>query len=451
MITEVILPQLGQTMSEGTIIEWLIAEGDRVSPETDLFRFESDKATLEVQAPKEGVLRKILVSAGTTCPVLSPVALIAEDVSEDISSYLSQGEKVTTEHTKKQSVERPIISNLDTGVVDHAGTRARGRISISPRARLLARKMEMDIEHLQGSGEGGRIIEKDVKLYLEARPKISPVAMRMAEKMGIDLASIKGTGPGSRITKGDVETALQESTKSSIPLQETLVKRSISIIGLRKTIADRMSSSLHNAARVTLMSEVDATAMVALHQRLVEKVGEQWGFKPGFNDLFIFIVAKALSKFPYMNARMHGDVIEELANINIGLAVDTDEGLKVVVIRNADHKGLQVIGSEVRNLVERAQTGVSLPDELTGGTFTITNLGKFGIDGFTPIMNPPEIAILGVGRIMDKPAVVDGKIEIRSMVTLSLSFDHRLVDGAPAARFLQFIANLVEEPALLLI
>jgi pyruvate dehydrogenase E2 component (dihydrolipoamide acetyltransferase) len=451
MITEVILPQLGQTMSEGTIIEWLEAEGDRLDVGDVLFKFESDKATLEVEAPKGGILRKILVSSGATCPVLTPVGLIADGMSEDISSYLSAGEKATPEIPERQAFDSVKTSTLDTGTYENTGSQPEGRIFISPRARALARKMNVDLTRIQGSGARRRIIEKDVVAYLEAKPKVTPVAKRMADQKGIDLATIRGTGPGSRITKDDVETAFQDLSRLDLSPQEVQVNRFVPMIGLRKTIADRMSTSLHTAARVTLITEADASEMVALHQRLANRIGEQWGFKPGYNDLFILIVAKALAKFSYMNARLHGDVIEELANINVGLAVDTDEGLKVVVVRNADQKGLHDIGYELRTLIERAHAGVSLPDELSGSTFTITNLGKFGIDGFTPIMNPPEIAILGIGRIIDKPIVVDMKIDIRSMVTLSLSFDHRLVDGAPVARFLQYIVGLVEEPTLLLI
>lgn len=251
--------------------------------------------------------------------------------------------------------------------------------------------------------------------------------------------------------KRDVETFFQAPPEAVDSPQDVQVACAVPLSGLRKTIADRMSASLHTAARVTLTTEANATEFVALRQKLVNQVTARWGFKPRYDDLFVLTVAKALGEFPYMNARLRGEMIEELASINIGVAVDTDKGLKVVVVRNADRKGLHEIGRELRRLIDRACRGESLPEELSGGTFTITNLGMFGVDAFTPIMNPPETAILGIGRILDRAVVTDKKVTVCPMLTLSLSFDHRLVDGAAAARFLQTSASLIEEPALLLI
>jgi pyruvate dehydrogenase E2 component (dihydrolipoamide acetyltransferase) len=211
-----------------------------------------------------------------------------------------------------------------------------------------------------------------------------------------------------------------------------------------------MGSSVRTTARVTLLMEIDATEFVSMRNRLKEKVSEEWGFTPGYNDLLAKVVASALRKFPYMNARLTVDAIEHLTHINIGLAVDTERGLLVPVIRDADVKSLRQFGVEFRELVERARQGRSLPDDLNGGTFTITNLGMYDVDGFTPVINLPEAAILGVGRISPKPVVRGESIAVRQMWTLSLVFDHRLVDGAPAARFLQHIKQLIEEPYLLL-
>jgi pyruvate dehydrogenase E2 component (dihydrolipoamide acetyltransferase) len=211
-----------------------------------------------------------------------------------------------------------------------------------------------------------------------------------------------------------------------------------------------MSVSAHTTARVTLVTEADATAFVDARTKLKAEVTEAWGFAPGYNDLLALIVARALREFPYMNARLNGEVIEQLPTINLGMAVDVERGLLVPVIRNADQLGLRAFGEQFRELVGRAREGRSLPDDLTGGTFTITNLGMYDVDAFTPIINLPELAILGVGRIQPKPVVRDGEVVVRQMVTLSLTFDHRLVDGAPAARFLQRIKQLVENPYLLL-
>jgi pyruvate dehydrogenase E2 component (dihydrolipoamide acetyltransferase) len=212
-----------------------------------------------------------------------------------------------------------------------------------------------------------------------------------------------------------------------------------------------MAESVHTTARVTLATEVDATELVALRESLKAKFSDEWGFAPGYNDLLALIVANALHKFPTMNARLSaaGDAIEHLAAIHIGMAVDTERGLLVTVIRNADTKGLQQFGTEFRAMVDRARAGKSTPEDLSGGTFTITNLGMYRVDAFTPIINLPEAAILGVGRIVPKPVVTGEEIVIRKMLTLSLVFDHRLSDGAPAARFLDYICELIEEPYLL--
>jgi pyruvate dehydrogenase E2 component (dihydrolipoamide acetyltransferase) len=198
------------------------------------------------------------------------------------------------------------------------------------------------------------------------------------------------------------------------------------------------------------MMEVDATEFVVARNRLKDKVSEEWGFAPGYNDLLAKIVAMALRKFSYMNARLTADAIEILTHINLGMAVDTERGLMVPVIHDADRKNLRQFGTEFREMVERAHIGRSHPDDLTGGTFTITNLGMYDVDAFTPVINLPEAAILGVGRIAPKPVARGSGVEIRQMLTLSLVFDHRLVDGAPAARFLQYIKQIIEEPYLLL-
>jgi pyruvate dehydrogenase E2 component (dihydrolipoamide acetyltransferase) len=237
-----------------------------------------------------------------------------------------------------------------------------------------------------------------------------------------------------------------------LPAAETETVEHQPMTGLRRIIAERMAASDAATARVTLVTEADATSLVEGREQLKASVSEEWGFAPGYNDLLGLIVARALREFPYMNARLgdDGQSIERLPYVNLGMAVDTERGLLVPVIRRADQMGLRAFGTEFRTLVDRARAGKSLPDDLSGGTFTITSLGRYEIDAFTPIINLPEAAILGVGRIQPKAVVRDGEIVARHMWTLSLVFDHRLVDGAPAARFLQRIKQLVENPFLLL-
>jgi pyruvate dehydrogenase E2 component (dihydrolipoamide acetyltransferase) len=222
------------------------------------------------------------------------------------------------------------------------------------------------------------------------------------------------------------------------------------LTGVRKIIAERMSASAHTTAPVTLMTEADATELVQLRRVMREHLEVSLGHAPSYVDILVFIVARALREYPYMNARLAGEEIEVLPVVNVGVAVDTENGLLVPVIRDADTMGIADIGRMLRELATQARAGQSMPDDLRGGTFTITNLGMYDVDGFTPIINPPECAILGAGRIREQPAVRAGQVCVRSIMVLSLTFDHRLVDGAPAARFLQRIKQLVEQPSLLL-
>ena len=398
MVMEVILPKLGQTMEEGTIVEWVKQEGDLVQRGELLFMVETDKATLEVEATARGFLRQILVPAGQTVPVLTVVALMTKTADEDISAY----------EPRFQAAEAAQPATLEPEILKPET----GRIIASPRARRLAREKGVDLAQVTGSGPSGRIVERDVVAYLEALPKAIP--------------------------------SVPAPAKAAVAVAE------VPMSGVRAVIAQRMHESHQKTAPVTLTTEADATAFVELRERLKEALASELGFNVGYNDLLIKLVAHALRQFPYMNARLEGETIRQLSEIHIALAVDTDRGLLVPVIRNADRKGVAEIAREVRELAERARAGKALPDELSGSTFTITNLGRHEIDAFTPIINLPEAAILGVGRIKARPAVVRGELCVRQTVWLSLTFDHRLVDGAPAARFLQRIKRLIENPYLLL-
>jgi pyruvate dehydrogenase E2 component (dihydrolipoamide acetyltransferase) len=292
----------------------------------------------------------------------------------------------------------------------------------------------------------------------------TPVARRLAQEAGLDLSEIAGTGPGGRITKEDVHSALAareaalepepvpepKPEPAPLPVQVTAPALVTPFVGVRRTIAERMAHSAHSTAPVTLTTEVEATEMVRLRESLQGLLAEAQPV-PTYNDILIKIVAQALTEHPALNSRLEEDEIHLLQEINIGLAVDTEQGLVVPVVRNADQMGLGGVAGTTRQLTERIRSRQFLPDDLKGGTFTITNLGPYEIEGFTPIINPPECAVLGVGQIAPKAVVRDGNLVARSMVTFSLTFDHRLVDGAPAARFLQRIKQLVENPLSLLI
>jgi pyruvate dehydrogenase E2 component (dihydrolipoamide acetyltransferase) len=447
-IKEVILPKLGQTMEFGTIIEWLKQEGDQVQRGEVLFTVESDKATLEVESPTKGYLRKILVPAGEERPVLIPVALITKTLDEDISSW--QAGKLAGPQVEESANQRMSESVEQTAEVSEPSEVSQERIFSSPRARKLAREKGVELALVAGSGPNGRIVERDIVAYLESAPKATPVAQRVAEQAGVDLHAVTGTGPGGRITKADVEGAAIPAPSAPAVTAALTTAAEVPMSGVRAVIARRMHAGHSETAPVTLTMEVDATALVQVRERLKASLADKLGFNIGYNDLLIKIVARALREFPYMNARLDGDTIHQLDEVHVALAVDTERGLLVPVVRDADHKGMAEFAAELRSVIERARAGTALPDELSGSTFTITNLGVFEIDVFTPIINLPEAAILGVGRIKDCVAVVEGEIAVRKMMWLSLTFDHRLVDGAPAARFLQRIKQYVEEPYLLL-
>jgi pyruvate dehydrogenase E2 component (dihydrolipoamide acetyltransferase) len=460
MATEVILPKLGQTMEEGTIVEWLKEEGDEVQRGEVLFTVESDKATLEAESPGRGYLRKILVPAGESVPVLTTVGIITRTMDEDISAS-GQGPAETADAPESPAPAKEVEA-APAERPGSAGSGGDGRIFASPRARMRARENEVELRLIEGTGPNGRIVERDIYAFLEEQPRATPMARKVAAEVGVDLRTVSGTGVGGKIVRADVEAVAAPAPEAepvaapvrtaapvvALPVAEVAATEPLK--GLRGIIAERMAASAQTTARVTLFTEVDATAFVEARTRLKAAVTEEWGFAPGYNDLLGLMVARALREHAYMNARLSGDEIQRLEHVNVGMAVDTERGLLVPVIRDADQLGLRAFGQQFREMVGRARERRSLPDDLSGGTFTITNLGMFDVDLFTPIINLPEAAILGVGRIQPKPVVREGQVVVAQMMTLSLAFDHRLVDGAPAARFLQRIKQLVENPYLLL-
>lgn len=471
--TEVYIPKYGQTVEEVKIVQWLAEDGAEIKKGQEILEIETDKTTFFVEAEGAGFLHRGPYEVGQTVPVLEVVALIGpKDIQ--FSAGTVGDEAAETTESKTSNEESEIASAEET-----AAPAAETKTFASPRARKLAGERHVDLAQVTPTGGGGvRVTEKDVLAYLATAPKATPLAEKLAAETGIDLRKLTGTGPGGKITREDVEAARAAAPGRSevsapaappVPAAPTPapavpapapvvlpvadVTERIPLKGVRAIIVDRMGTSVHTTARVTLVTEVDATEFVSMRERLKAKVSEAWGFAPGYNDLLALIVAKALRKFPYMNARLAADAIELMGHVNLGMAVDTERGLLVPVIRDADTKTLQQFGAEFRELVDRARKGRSMPDDITGGTFTITNLGMHDIDAFTPVINLPEAAILGVGRIAPKwvyrPESPNAPV-LRQMLTLSLVFDHRIIDGAPAARFLQYIKGLIEEPYLLM-
>jgi len=344
--------------------------------------------------------------------------------------------------------------------------------TISPRARRVAHELGVDWTAIKRSGRTGRIVERDVRAYAAQQPaavaapvsaespavtaiNISPLARRVADELGVDLNKLAAAMPGKRIERADVERFASRTVEIAIPAASArpAVQGTRSPIpNVRRIIADRMATSAHTTASVTLTTEVDATELVQLRKQLKTQAGNQ--VVPAYTDLLAKLVAHALVEHPMLNARFDGSDIVQSEAVHIGLAVDTERGLLVPVIRDVQAKSIRQIAQASADLAERARSGKLNPDEMQGSTFSITNLGMYDIDAFTPIINLPECAILGIGRIVPKQVVIDAEAErvaIRYMLFLSLTFDHRLVDGAPAARFLQRIKQFIEQPYLWLI
>lgn len=441
MATEVLVPPLGQTVDTVTLVTWYKKEGELVAQGDMLYAIETDKATMDVEAPASGILRRVTARPGDEVQVLSAVALIAapgEIVAEtqaalDSTPGAQSGPATSPDQftaSQKDGISRP------------------ERVFISPRARRLAEAHQISITELRATGPEGAVIERDVRAYLDSQslPAITPVARRQAEETGLEWPNLTGSGAGGRIVSQDMARALgAPQTAGSEPVSEAGTIEIIPLRGIRAVIAGRMAQSVSTTAPVTLTSEVDATALVELRRQLLQE-----GSQVSYNHLFLYILARALRDHPRLNASIEGEAIKVWRQINIGLATDTERGLLVPVVRNVDRKGLYQLAEETQSLIERARAGQCISAELSGGTFTLTNLGMYGVDAFSPLINLPECAILGVGRIKQQPVMNRDKVVGRYLVWLSLTFDHRLVDGAPAARFLQRVGQLVERPYLLI-
>jgi pyruvate dehydrogenase E2 component (dihydrolipoamide acetyltransferase) len=427
MATEVIMPKLGKAMAEGAVVKWIKSDGERVEKGERIVLVMSKKITYEVEAPASGILRH--------AAAVKEVKAIGE-----VIAYIAEPGDMIPELELVSPAPPP-------EVVAPPPPEEKPFVLASPAARSLAKEQGVDLAQVKGTGPEGRVMEADVLRFVEEREKApppreilaSPMAKRLAKEHGIDLAEVTGTGPGERITEKDV-LAFIEAREKAPPPAAVPPARVISFIGMRQTIAERMTQSLQIMAQLTIHIEVDATDLVRLREQLKEE------FDLTYTDLLIKAVAEALKAHPILNAALVGDEIHLLGEIHIGMAVALEDGLLVPVVRDADKKTLQEIAQETRRLAQGAHEGTLTVDEVTGSTFTVTNLGAYGVDGFTPIINPPEVAILGVGRIVDKPAIHEGQIVRRSIMMLSLTIDHRIVDGAPGAEFLRTVKQLLESP-----
>ena len=438
MAREILLPQWGMEMQDGTIVKWLKQEGDTIAEGEPLVEVETSKIETELESVAGGVIAHILVDEGATVPIRTVLAIIADP-----------GEQVPrpSRAPSATSATRVITPGVAAPTPASAPARPTGQGQVTaqvvPAARRLAQERGVDLAQVQGSGPRGRILIEDVEKAIEAaaaappapgRPQVQvvPAARRLAQEHGIDLAQVQGSGPRGRILIEDVEKAI-----------EAPAAQAVSLTGMRGTIATRMLQSLQTMAQLTLTTEADVTEVMVMRQGLARQMTDG-GLSP--LHMVIKATARALKAYPRMNTLQGENGAELSPEINVGVAVALDEGLIVPTIRRADEKSLAEIAREARELAGKVREGRASYDDVTGGTFSITNLGPQGIDAFTPIVNPPQVGILGIGRAVEKPAVHNGEITKRTMMFLSLTFDHRIIDGAPAADFLRTVRESLEDP-----
>ncbi len=400
MATTVVLPKQGMTMTEGTITEWFVGDGDTVAEGTLLYSFETEKVTYEVQAEAAGTLRIV-------APVETTIA------AGGVAAYiLAAGEELPADAGAAPSAAAP--------PPPAAPAPAKPEAAAAPRAA------------------GGRV-------------KASPAAKKLAAEHDLDIATVPGSGPGGRVVVEDVQKAIAAAPPPAAAAPPPL-EGAIPYKGMRRTVGQRMHESLQSMAQLTLTMDVDMTRAAALRVDLIE-AWESEGVRLTYTPLALRAAALALRDLPRVNVTLDGDTVRVQPEVHVGIAVALEEGLIVPVIRNADAKSLRRIAVEAAELSAKARDGGLTPDDLTGGTFTVTALGMFGIDAFTPIVNPPQAAILGIGQVADRPVLVGEsgtQIERRAFMTVSLTIDHRILDGAPGAQYLQAFRRYLERPALLL-
>ncbi len=450
MATEIYLVKVGMSMTEGVVEEWYIADGDKVEIGELLYRLETEKVNLDVDAEAAGIVKHIVGEGVTMEPgdVVGYIFAEGEEIPADLGAA-APASGSTVAQAEEAASPQQTSSSATTASSDTSG-----RVFASPAARRLARELGVNYSELQGSGPGGRIVEADVQAASEremssAGPS-SPMARKLARELGVDLSKVSGTGPGGRITKEDVEQAAAAPAAAKAPVAAAAPAGSIPVRGMRKTIAERMHDSLQSMAQLTMDMDVNMDDAIKLRKQLVEEWADE-GVKPTYTDLVIRAAARALAKHPLMNASWGDKDITLHGEINVGMAVALEEGLIVPVIKNAADISIKALAKESTRLAADARDGKVALDDMQGGTFTVSALGMFGVDAFTPIINAPQAGILGVNRIRDDIAWEGDRPVKTQVMRLSLTWDHRVLDGGPAALFLGEIKSLLESPYRLLL
>ena len=437
MATIVVMPQLGNSVESCIIVEWMIAEGDTVAVDQTLASIETDKSTMEVPSTAAGTVLKLLWEEGDEVPVKDPLIIVGEP-GEDISGLVPGADAAPAEAAPAEQASAP----EQAAAPAFATERATG--AVSPRARALAASRGVDASAIsEGSGPHGRVIERDVAAAIAA----GPVLTSAARTAGV--SATEGTGIGGRVSVADAgrtpEAAPAAAVAAPAGADYPGASTSAPLKGVRKVVAKRMMESLTSTAQLTLNTTANAAGILALRKK-VKNADEALGLnKITLNDLVCFAVSRTLPKYPVFNAHLEDGILTQFEQVHLGFACDTPRGLLVPVIRSAQALGLKAFSDEAKRLAGGAIDGTIAPDFLSGGTFTVSNIGSFGIETFTPVINLPQTAILGVGAITPRPTVAaDGTIGVEQRLNLSLTIDHQVIDGADGARFLRDLVAAIE-------
>ena len=440
MATIVVMPQLGNSVESCIIVEWMIAEGDTVSVDQTLASIETDKSTMEVPSTAEGTVLKLLWEEGDEVPVKDPLIIVGEP-GEDISGLVPGGDAAPAEATAAPAEQAAAAP--EAAAPAFATERATG--AVSPRARALAASNGLDASSIaEGSGPHGRVIERDVAAAIAAGPTLTSAA----RAAGVSAA--EGTGIGGRVSVADAGRTAEAAPAAAVAAPAAAAdfpgaSTSAPLKGVRKVVAKRMMESLTSTAQLTLNTTANAAGILAMRKK-VKNADEALGLnKITLNDLVCFAVSRTLLKYPVFNAHLEDGVLTEFEQVHLGFACDTPRGLLVPVIRSAQALGLKAFSDEAKRLAGGAIDGSLSPEFLSGGTFTVSNIGSFGIETFTPVINLPQTAILGVGAITPRPVVAaDGTIGVEQRLNLSLTIDHQVIDGADGARFLRDLVAAID-------
>ena len=440
----IVMPKLGNSVESVILLGWHVSVGDRLQQGQPLCEVETDKAAMDIESAHDGVLLARYFEAGDEVNVLQAIGIVGAP-HESIDAFNDSPSLTLRGGGRGAGLDSPSLTlrgggrgaGLDSPSPTTGDRQDEAHVTpISPRARNLAARKGIDATGIQGSGPGGRIIERDIQAALEREVKASPVAKAMLDSGDYQIAP--GREPCRRITKSDLEP--KERAVKAIPLS-----------GARKVIAERMLHSTQSTAQLTLHRTADATALLALRKRMKTSDADLGLRRVSINHLLLFAVSRALMAFPALNATFEDDVIYQHDDVHLGMAVDTPRALLVPVIRRANARSLRDLAAEARRLADAAVDGKLTTDDMAGGSFTVTNLGALGIDSFTPILNPPQVAILGIGSVNLKPVETDGEVTFAPHIALSLTLNHQIVDGAPAARFLAHLAANIADIDLLLV